>query len=337
MPTQFISLEGEKEVPPGVAGWNWGAFFLTWIWGICNGTLLSLLSLIPGIHFIMMFVLGFKGNEWAWKNKEWESVEQFHHVQRKWAAWAIGIWLCIVALCIIIPVGILGWGISTEMPQIKNMIADFEPQRKYCNYALSAAERDPRYSSLLGGRLQVCGPSEAKVNENGYIDVAVPVRAAKGEGHLYIRTHQEGNVVNLESAELELKDLERMPIKTTAAENEIRDIESRITNLVTATRIRNEFKQREPKGKEEAEELYHSTMRRIEDDSRVKEMLGTEIKTRVEHAKLNLEGPGGEAEVTVLAEGKNRSATIIIRFLRTLGRWELTEAKFESAGQTLQF
>ncbi len=25
----------------------------------------------------MMIILGLKGNEWAWKNRKWESVEQF--------------------------------------------------------------------------------------------------------------------------------------------------------------------------------------------------------------------------------------------------------------------
>ena len=33
----------------------------------------------------MAIVLAFKGREWAWKNKEWESVEHFNRVQRKWS------------------------------------------------------------------------------------------------------------------------------------------------------------------------------------------------------------------------------------------------------------
>ena len=34
------------------------------------------------LGFIMVIVLGFKGNEWAWKNNNWTSVERFKRVQR---------------------------------------------------------------------------------------------------------------------------------------------------------------------------------------------------------------------------------------------------------------
>jgi membrane protein YqaA with SNARE-associated domain len=37
----------------------------------------------------MVFVLGFKGREWAWRNKKWESVEHFQRVQRKWSLWSL--------------------------------------------------------------------------------------------------------------------------------------------------------------------------------------------------------------------------------------------------------
>ena len=31
-------------LPPELTGWNWGAFFLTWIWGIGNSTFIALLA-----------------------------------------------------------------------------------------------------------------------------------------------------------------------------------------------------------------------------------------------------------------------------------------------------
>ena len=34
-------------VPEAVKGWNWGAFALTWIWGICSKVWLALLVFIP--------------------------------------------------------------------------------------------------------------------------------------------------------------------------------------------------------------------------------------------------------------------------------------------------
>ena len=35
----------------------------------------------------MIFVLGAKGNEWAWQNKRWNSIEHFKKVQKLWAIW----------------------------------------------------------------------------------------------------------------------------------------------------------------------------------------------------------------------------------------------------------
>ena len=72
-------------IPPEIKGWNWGAFFFNWLWGIANSTYIALLCLIPFVNIIMIFVLGAKGNEWAWKNKRWYTIEQFKRVQRNWA------------------------------------------------------------------------------------------------------------------------------------------------------------------------------------------------------------------------------------------------------------
>ena len=72
-------------LPAEIKGWNWGAFFLNWIWGIGNSTFIALLCLIPFVNIIMVFVLGAKGNEWAWQNRRWQSIEQFKRVQKNWA------------------------------------------------------------------------------------------------------------------------------------------------------------------------------------------------------------------------------------------------------------
>jgi len=72
-------------IPPQIRKWNWGAFFFTWIWGIANGTYIAFFALIPYVGFVMPFVLGAKGSEWAWSNKHWQSVEQFRDTQRSWA------------------------------------------------------------------------------------------------------------------------------------------------------------------------------------------------------------------------------------------------------------
>ncbi len=84
------SGQGKNSViPDGVKGWSWGAFMFNWIWAIGNKTWIGLLCMLPYIGFIFAFVLGFKGREWAWKNKKWESVEHFQRVQRKWSLWSL--------------------------------------------------------------------------------------------------------------------------------------------------------------------------------------------------------------------------------------------------------
>lgn len=78
-------LNEKPPLPESARGLCWGAFLLSWIWAIFNRTWLGLLCLIPGVGFVMQLVLLFKGREWAWKNKKWESVERFNRVQRNWA------------------------------------------------------------------------------------------------------------------------------------------------------------------------------------------------------------------------------------------------------------
>ena len=72
---------------------NWGAFLLTWFWGIGNKTYISLITipiaLIPKVGLIInIFIaiwLGFNGNKLALKNKEFESLENFIKYQKKWS------------------------------------------------------------------------------------------------------------------------------------------------------------------------------------------------------------------------------------------------------------
>lgn len=70
---------------------NWGAFLLTWIWGIYNKSLSPILLVpilfIPKVGTLIYFFLsiwfGKKGNEWALKNKSFHSVDDFNEYQKK--------------------------------------------------------------------------------------------------------------------------------------------------------------------------------------------------------------------------------------------------------------
>jgi hypothetical protein len=85
-------------VPEEIKKWNWGAFLLNAIWGLGNGTYISLLTFVPYVGWVMAFILGFRGNEWAWQNKRWESVEHFQKTQQKWTQWGVGITIAFAVL-----------------------------------------------------------------------------------------------------------------------------------------------------------------------------------------------------------------------------------------------
>jgi len=93
-------------VPAEIQGLNWGGFLLSWIWGIGNSTWIALLAFVPFIGVFVPFYLLFKGNELAWKNKQWASVEAFKATQRKWAI--AGLVILVIAVLLACVGGALG-------------------------------------------------------------------------------------------------------------------------------------------------------------------------------------------------------------------------------------
>jgi hypothetical protein len=62
-----------------------------------------LLAILP-IAFIMTIVFGVKGNEWAWRDKIWDSIEAFNAVQKKWVVGSLIFIVLINATMFILPV-----------------------------------------------------------------------------------------------------------------------------------------------------------------------------------------------------------------------------------------
>ena len=59
---------------------------MTVVWGLGNRVYWrSFLVIVPVIGTIMVFVLGAKGNQWAWQSKQWDSIGHFKSTQKKWA------------------------------------------------------------------------------------------------------------------------------------------------------------------------------------------------------------------------------------------------------------
>jgi len=104
MENEFENTSGlgpMARVPAEIDHWNWGAFFLNWIWGIGNNTLIALLIFVPFFGLVMPFVLGAKGSAWAWRNKRWRDIAHFKSVQRVWAIWGAAIFVAAITLTVV--------------------------------------------------------------------------------------------------------------------------------------------------------------------------------------------------------------------------------------------
>ncbi len=126
-------LQGEA-FPKTINCFNWGACIFPYIWGPFNNSPIAVLSLvlcfIPYIGWLLSIVFsiycGVKGNEWAWENKEWKSLNEFHATQRKWAAWSIGIEMAVIigiSTFIFLAIQIIGnYGSGDQLYQLQSML-----------------------------------------------------------------------------------------------------------------------------------------------------------------------------------------------------------------------
>lgn len=102
------------QLPAELQGLNGGAFFLNWIWAIAHNYWLGLLALIPCVGFFVAIYMLIKGNELAWQNRRFESVEQFKEIQKKWLIWGVAIFA--IAICLNVVSTILGAGAAMMAP-----------------------------------------------------------------------------------------------------------------------------------------------------------------------------------------------------------------------------
>ena len=80
-------------------GFNWGAFFLTWIWGLNHKKPILLLVLVVGfvpfvggrIHLGLAIWIGSMGNRWAWESGRFRTLDDMRATERVWTAWGVGI------------------------------------------------------------------------------------------------------------------------------------------------------------------------------------------------------------------------------------------------------
>lgn len=103
-----INIDTIEDINSEIKCFNWGAFFIGWIWAIFNGAwknvwpifLIQVICFVLAnfflsfLFFLIIFVLevyiGFKGNEWSYYGtKKWKNLEHFTEVQRIWAGASI--------------------------------------------------------------------------------------------------------------------------------------------------------------------------------------------------------------------------------------------------------
>ncbi|MDR7335796.1 cytochrome c oxidase assembly factor Coa1 family protein [Roseateles asaccharophilus] len=166
-----------SQVPPEIRRWNWGAFLLNWIWGIGNNVLLALLVFVPFFGFIWMFVVGARGNEWAWRNKRWDSVAHFQATQRRWARWGVVVCVAFIALACL---GVLGIG---------RLLKDSEAYK----LAQLRLDADTRIAEIIGqpistgfpmGQIHISGP-------RGTASLSFSAEGPKGSGTVFVEATKD--------------------------------------------------------------------------------------------------------------------------------------------------
>ncbi len=177
------STSQSSQVPEEIKGWNWAAFLLNWVWGLGNRTYIALLMFVPIVNLIVIFMLGAKGNEWAWKNGNWNSVEQFKNTQRKWRNASIAFY------CIFIPV--VAISVSSALKgeaYLQSLVAV-----KTHHQVLTTVGDDPKPGMLVTGKISYNG-------SGGFANLNYSIEGEKGTAEVYVyATHLAG--------EWELKEL----------------------------------------------------------------------------------------------------------------------------------
>lgn len=183
------SGQGSAAIPPEeIRGWNWGAFFLHLIWGMGNNTLVALFMLVPGINLFLPFVLGARGNEWAWQNKRWESIAKFKDVQRIWA-------ICGILFAVVSAAGMAGIVLI-----IVFVISLMKGGAAY-QMALAEIAVNPRVIETVGEPMEtgifVSGTTETS-GPSGHADIAFDIAGPRGEAAVYVKAVKSEGEWNLQ-------------------------------------------------------------------------------------------------------------------------------------------
>lgn len=201
------SGQGEEAIfPVELTGWNWGAFLLKWIWGRSNNVPMPKRIFVPFFNIGAAYRLGSRGNEWAWRSKHWESIDQFKTVQRRWTRAGI-------AFTLFLTFGFMLAAFLGPQELIKRSHA--------VQLAMSAARQNTMVQQAMGtplemgwlisGTIGTSGPS-------GKADFSIPVRGPEGRATLYFIGEKSFGLWAIKGLVLELDESgERLDIVAPSA------------------------------------------------------------------------------------------------------------------------
>jgi hypothetical protein len=198
--TQPYAGVNTEELPRALSRWNWGAFLLNGIWSIGNRCHFGLLTFVPFFGLIVPFVLGAKGNMWAWKAGNWQSLEHFQCAQRRWTRMA----LIAYAGAAIIVTGLF-FLLTAQM-------------RRSPAFEMAYAEltRSALVTEVLGTPIEagtVTGSIKASFNGSGGADLGFGVHGPRNKGKAYVRANQYAGEWKIEDLTLVLQDGRRLELQ----------------------------------------------------------------------------------------------------------------------------
>lgn len=182
----LIGQPKDTPIPPELNKWNWGAFLLNWIWGAGNKTYIALLSLIPFVGIVFIFILGAKGNKWAWENEQWYDLDHFKKTQRNWSI--AGFWVVVgsVVMIFITVFSILVALSNTDAYKI----------------AVDAVRKDQNAITALGEPIETkwyfFGGVE-EYNGSGKAALIIPVSGSKCDGVVFSHSNKSRGVWTLDT------------------------------------------------------------------------------------------------------------------------------------------
>lgn len=87
--------------------WNWGAFMLGPIFGVGNRAWAGLLSMVPVLNIVWIFVFGANGEKWAWNSGAFKNEAEFRATMRSWNRAGV-FFLILLAVSLLISVVFFG-------------------------------------------------------------------------------------------------------------------------------------------------------------------------------------------------------------------------------------